>query len=74
MNIENKIRYLGMIQGIIKWTSNNSFLLKELAITLIVTIFTLSKQMLKQEYFLCLYTSYCFLFFKFLLFAIGEKI
>lgn len=55
MNMENKVKHLEMIQSIIQRMANNSFLLKGWAITLLVAIFSLSDQMLRQEYFLFVY-------------------
>ncbi len=53
--MENKLKYLEMIQEIIQRMANNSFLLKGWAITLVAAIFALSDQTLKQEYFLFVY-------------------
>ncbi len=55
MYMENKLKYLEMIQEIIQRMANNSFLLKGWAITLVAAIFALSDQTLKQEYFLFVY-------------------
>lgn len=52
MNIENKVKHLEMIQNIIQRMANNSFMLKGWAVTLMVAIFTLLNQTLKQNHFL----------------------
>lgn len=55
--MEDKSKHLEMIQGIIQRLANNSFLLKGWAITLVVAIFALSDQTLRQDYFLLVYVS-----------------
>lgn len=55
LHMEEKLKHLEMIQGIIQRMANNSFFLKGWAITLVVAIFALSDQTLKQEYFLLVY-------------------
>ena len=53
--MENKIRYLEMIQGIISRMANNSFLLKGWAVTLVAGIFTLASKDADKLYFIIAY-------------------
>ena len=54
-NIEIKIRYLEMIQGIITRMSTNSFALKGWAVTLVAGIFALASKESDKIYFLIAY-------------------
>ena len=53
--MENKIRHLEMIQGIISRMANNSFLLKGWAVTLVASIFALSAKDTDKLYFILAY-------------------
>lgn len=53
--MENKIRHLEMIQGIISRMANNSFLLKGWAVTLVAGIFALSAKDTDKLYFILAY-------------------
>jgi len=50
-NMEEKIKYLEMIQNIIQRMANNSFLMKGWTVTLIVAVFTLSDKSMNPNYF-----------------------
>ena len=52
---ENKIKHLEFIQGIINRMSNNSFMLKGWAVTLVAGIFTISSKDADKMYFLVSY-------------------
>ncbi len=54
-NMESKIRYLEMIQGIIERMGSNSFMLKGWAVTLAVGIFALSSEDSDKLFFLLAY-------------------
>lgn len=53
--MENKIRHLEMIQGIINRMAGNSFMLKGWAVTLIAGIFALASKDTDKLYFLVAY-------------------
>jgi len=53
--MENKIRHLEMIQGVISRMANNSFLLKGWAVTLVAGIFTLAAKDADKLYFIIAY-------------------
>ena len=53
--MENKIKHLEMIQEIINRMSNNSFMLKGWAVTLVAGIFALSSKDTDKMYFLFVY-------------------
>ena len=53
--MENKIRHLEMIQGIINRMASNSFMLKGWAVTLIAGIFALASKDSDKLYFLVAY-------------------
>lgn len=53
--MENKIRHLEMIQGVISRMSNNSFLLKGWAVTLVAGIFALAAKDADKLYFIIAY-------------------
>lgn len=53
--MENKIRHLEMIQGIINRMATNSFALKGWAVTLVAGIFALSSKDADKAYFLVAY-------------------
>lgn len=53
--MEDKIRYLEMIQSVIQRMANNSFLLKGWTVSLIVAIFVLSDKVTDQIYFIFTY-------------------
>ena len=55
LDMDNKLKYLEMIQNLIERMANNCFLLKGWSITLITVIFALADQTLKQDYFLFAY-------------------
>ena len=63
LDMDNKLKYLEMIQNIIERMANNCFLLKGWSITLITVIFALSDQTLKQDYFLFAYIPVIVLWF-----------
>lgn len=50
--MENKLKHLEMIQGVINRMANNSFMLKGWTVTLIAGIFVLSDQSANKLYFL----------------------
>lgn len=54
-NMESKIRYLEMIQGVIERMGSNSFMLKGWAVTLAVGIFALSSEDSDKLFFLLAY-------------------
>lgn len=73
--LEDKYKHLEMIQNIIQRMATNSFMLKGWAVTLIVAIFALADKDMNQNYFWAyIYSSYNFLVFRFLLFAVRKKI
>lgn len=49
--MEEKIKYLEMIQNIIQRMTNNSFLMKGWTVTLIVAVFVLSDKAMNPNYF-----------------------
>ena len=49
--MEEKVKYLEMIQNIIHRMANNSFLMKGWTVTLIVAVFTLSDKSMNSNYF-----------------------
>lgn len=49
--MEEKIKYLEMIQNIIQRMANNSFLMKGWTVTLIVAVFVLSDKTMNPNYF-----------------------
>ena len=53
--MENKIKYLELIQGIINRMSSNSFMLKGWAVTLVAGIFAISAKDAEKMYFLVAY-------------------
>lgn len=53
--MENKIRHLEMIQGVISRMASNSFLLKGWAVTLVAGIFALSAKDADKLYFIIAY-------------------
>lgn len=53
--MENKIRHLEMIQGIINRMAGNSFMLKGWAVTLVAGIFALASKDADKMYFLVAY-------------------
>lgn len=53
--MENKIRHLEMIQGIISRMAGNSFLLKGWAVTLVAGIFALAEKDADKLYFIIAY-------------------
>ena len=53
--MENKIRHLEMIQGVISRMASNSFLLKGWAVTLVAGIFALSAKDTDKLYFILAY-------------------
>ncbi|MCI8672976.1 MAG: hypothetical protein HFI89_05750 [Lachnospiraceae bacterium] len=53
--MEDKLKYLEMIQEIIKRMASNSFLLKGWSVTFASAIIVLLDQTMKQEYFIFLY-------------------
>lgn len=53
--MEEKIRHLEMIQGIINRMANNSFMLKGWAVTLVAGIFALASKEADKSYFLIAY-------------------
>ena len=53
--MENKLRYMGMIQNIINRMSSNSFSLKGWAVTLVAGIFALASKEADKAYFLIAY-------------------
>lgn len=53
--MENKIKHLELIQGIIKRMSSNSFMLKGWAVTLVAGIFAISARDADKMYFLVAY-------------------
>lgn len=55
MDMENKIRHLELIQGVINRMAGNSFALKGWAVTLVAGIFALSSKDADKRYFLVAY-------------------
>ncbi len=55
VKVENKIKYLELVQSIISRMANNSFMLKGWAVTLISGIFVLSGKDTDELYFLVAY-------------------
>jgi hypothetical protein len=53
--MDNKVKHLEMIQGVINRMANNSFMLKGWAVTLIVGIFALAGKNITRGYFLVAY-------------------
>ena len=66
--MEDKLKYLEMIQEIIKRMASNSFLLKGWSVTFASAIIE------ARVFYFSLYTGYCLLVSGFLLFTIGKKI
>ena len=53
--MENKIRHLELIQGVVNRLSSNSFMLKGWAVTLVAGIFVLAGKDTEKLYFLVAY-------------------
>ena len=53
--MENKLKHLDLIQGVINRMAHNSFALKGWAVTLIAGVFVLSNRDAEQMYFLVVY-------------------
>ena len=56
--MENKLKHLEMIQGIINRMASNSFALKGWSVTLVAGIFALSSKDANEIYFLIAYIAY----------------
>lgn len=53
--LENKLKHLELVQGVVNRMSNNSFLLKGWAVTLVAGIFSLASKDADKLYFLVTY-------------------
>ena len=53
--MENKLKHLELVQGVVNRMSNNSFLLKGWAVTLVAGIFSLASKDADKLYFLVAY-------------------